>query len=85
MYEWDTWKLIQEMQGQRYVLKIAFSPDGRLLVTSGDKGIEIWEVSTGKLLKGIEKLQSSQLLFSPDGALLAITIGNGRVQLWGLR
>lgn len=85
LYEWDTWKLIREMQGQTYVLKIAFSPDGRLLVTSGDKGIEIWQVSTGKLLKGIEKLQSSQLLFSPDGVLLAITIGDGRVQLWGAR
>ncbi len=85
LYDLNTWTLVSEMQGQKYARKIAFSPDGSLLVTSGENGTEFWETSTGKLLKMIEGSTFWQLIFSPDGKLLVVTVGDGRVQVWGMR
>lgn len=85
LYEFGTWKLQREMQGQKHVRKIAFSPNGNLLVTSGEKGTEFWDVSTSKMIRTVEDLQSWLWFFSPDGTLLVATVGDGRVQVWGLR
>jgi WD40 repeat protein len=85
LYDFGTWKLLLEMQGQKYAREIAFNPDGSLLVTSDEKGINFWDASTGELLKTIEGSIPWQLTFSPDGNLLVVTVGDGRVQVWGIR
>ncbi len=71
------------MIGNYNVNKIAFSPDGAILVTSGYDGIQFWEVATGKLLR---KLDGSfrDIAFSPDGKTLAIGLYDGRIEYWGL-
>jgi WD40 repeat protein len=82
LHEFGSWKLLREMQGQKYARKIVFSPDGSLLVTSDEKGINFWDTSTGELKKTIETTVL-QLVFSPDGKLLVMSLSDGRAQVWG--
>jgi WD40 repeat protein len=74
------------LKGQSDALNsVAFSPDGRLLVTGSEDGTaRIWETGTGKLLFML-KGHSSKVktaIFSPDSKK-AITFGNDdTVRLW---
>ena len=70
---------------------VAFSPDGKFLLTKIDeKTIKLWEVASGReLLTLAEPSQlRSQVVFSPDGKLLACASHNsaanqnGVVKLW---
>ena len=73
------------------VLALAFSPDGRWLVSgTRDGGIQMWDVATGEALVAFaepkpterENLESiSALAFSPDRALLAAGTRD-RIHLW---
>src|SRR5205085_7928122 len=64
--------------------EVAFSPDGRLLVTSSpDKFIKIWNVNDGRLVRTIpqpEGIASAE--FSPDGQLIATGSYDHSVRLW---
>ncbi len=61
------------------VLAIDFSPDGTLMATGGGEPsrsgeVKIWDVATGKLVRGLDNLHSDTvfaLRFSPDGKRLA--------------
>ena len=55
-----------------------FSPDGRLLATSDQDGVRIWEVETGRELAQLKTSACETVLFDPDGQGL---ISSGR---WGL-
>ena len=64
----------------------AFSPDDKLLATSGrDKLIYLWEVASGQPvgqpLSGHTGLVNN-LAFSPDGKTLASSSGDSSVRLW---
>ncbi len=52
---------------------LAVSPDGKLLATSKDKVITLWELNTGKRVKALEGHSQTvtRLLFSPDSRMLA--------------
>jgi WD40 repeat protein len=64
---------------------VAFSPDGRLLVTTGLglKGVETWNVQTGKLVHQLvgQFGTVSAAAFSPDGRWL-VTAGPIAAGLW---
>jgi RNA polymerase sigma factor (sigma-70 family) len=61
----------------------AFSPDGKLVATSGGEGIILWEAATGK---EVRRCRGSRFLwgpvaFSPDGKALAAIAGSV-VRFW---
>jgi len=65
---------------------IAFSPDGRLVATSGiDPLVHIWDVRTGKLVRELEQNVGNAvwaLDFSPDSSIIVISGGDGFASLW---
>jgi WD40 repeat protein len=70
---------------------VAFSPDGRLLVTGGlDETVRLREVATGKeiaVLRRREELPGTSsyvtsVAFSPDGSTVAVGLADNTTQLW---
>ncbi len=63
---------------------IAFSPDGRYVVSSTGSALEMWEVATGELVVDYGDAYSSSPVFSPDGSRLA-TIQHDLLRIWEVR
>jgi WD domain, G-beta repeat len=75
-------KPIQVFHRERKSFFIDFSPDGKLMVSGGDKHVHIWDLGTGKQIAeyAIEDRNSTFIArFSPDGQTLACTAGNGQI------
>jgi WD40 repeat protein len=83
---WDmtTGKIQQTFPGysdiaDQHARNLAFSPDGRLLVSSGAK-VRLWLVESGALLREFD--EGTGLAFSPDGNLLATGPSQEAIKLW---
>jgi WD40 repeat protein len=64
---------------------VAFSPDGKLLATTGyDRLVKLWDVSTGKEVRTLKDHSDAVygLAFSPDGKYLATGAADRAVKLW---
>jgi len=64
---------------------VAFSPDGRLLVSGGcDNTVRVWNPQTAECLRCLKGHTGwvTALTFSPDGRLLASGDGNGIIRIW---
>jgi WD40 repeat protein len=70
------------------VYRVAFSPDGRLLVSASWDLIKLWDAATGAergRLEGPQATGMNGLVFSPDGKTLATATGADRaIYLWDL-
>ncbi len=87
---WDVeiGQIVREIQSsQQTILAIAFSPNGKLLVSGSENGsVQISEVSTGKQV-GLLHFNNQviwDVAFSPDGKLIATASRDGAVRLWGV-
>ncbi len=65
------------------VSDLVASPDGKLLISSGDWTIKLWSLPEGALLKTLEGGVDA-LAVSPDGKLLASACKDKTIKLWSL-
>ena len=82
-YDLNSWTPLREFQGASNLRALTFNPDGSLLLAQCDGKILIWDYATGTLLREMDGYFSSAA-FSPDGNMLVASLGDGRIQYWGL-
>ncbi|MDP7019304.1 MAG: WD40 repeat domain-containing protein [Pirellulaceae bacterium] len=95
LFDLKTGDLLNRFDGHTdAVLSVTFSPNGKLLASSGkEKAIRLWDVNTGELKKvlplyefRLQQEQISRVVFLPDGKTLVSCSPNSRnqnqVQLW---
>lgn len=64
-----------------WILRIAWSPDGRTLLVHDWNAMRLWDTATGKLLHFIGSDSQSYPQWSPDGRLL-ISSGSDNIMFW---
>jgi WD40 repeat protein len=85
LWELATGRLVRVLRHEAEIHSLAFSPNGRTLVTgSEDKTARVWEVATGKLLHTLEHRDPVwSVAFNPkDGKIIATSAGDRIVRLW---
>ena len=63
---------------------VAFTPDGRHLLTNAGKGLTVYDVETGEAGRELPGAARARLAVSPDGKWVVGSTG-GRVLLWDFR
>src|ERR1051325_1703288 len=66
------------------ITSLAFAPDGPLAFASKNGTVKLWRASANhepELVRGVEKEEVRAVAFSPNGRMLAIATGPGRVKL----
>ncbi len=65
------------------VTAIAFTADGKHLVSAGNHAIRVWDAATGKEVRQLEAINIMGLAVSPIGKVMA-SAQNNNVQVWDL-
>jgi dipeptidyl aminopeptidase/acylaminoacyl peptidase len=77
LWETATGQQLHELEGPRQpVSSLAFAPDGKTLVSGGERGdgeIRVWDVETGKQIRQFTGTRDgvNSVAWSPDGTILA--------------
>ena len=81
----ETYHLGKLSDHSRWVLSVAFSPDGATIASgSGDESVRIWDTGTGRQLRELSGHTDAarSVAFSPDGATIASGSGAKSVKSW---
>lgn len=67
-----------------WVHSVAFSPDGRTILSGDSKTLILWDVATGKALRKFTGAKDDirSAAFSPDGSTVLSGDGGGELKLW---
>jgi WD40 repeat protein len=85
---WDvnTGNCIKTLTGHtNWVWSVAFSPDGKTLVSSSyDRTVRLWDVTTGRCIRTLTGHTSEiySVIFSPDGQIVASGSDDHTARLW---
>jgi WD40 repeat protein len=84
---WDTasWTLLGVLIGHSQPPRdISYSPDGKRIITAGDKTIRIWDASTYRELTTLSghAAEVLQARFTPDGKSILSIDRNGEAKIW---
>jgi hypothetical protein len=74
-----------EQGGRRKVgvISLAFSPDGRMLASTGLQGnAKVWNVASGEVIRTMDKVMDFSVTYSPDGLWLASGGADNDINLW---
>jgi len=81
MWNVRTWQKAAELHGHTGLIRsIAFSPDGRLVVTAGGE-LHVWDAGTGQSV-AVLKDQAWRVAFSPDGKWIATARTGLTARIW---
>ncbi|MBI3204229.1 MAG: WD40 repeat domain-containing protein [Myxococcales bacterium] len=83
LYDAASLKLLRTLDPQRRVEALAFSSDGKTLISTASQSISLWEVGSGRLLHQIEgRTLHADPALSPDGTQVAFPNLQRGVSLW---
>ncbi|MCX8024317.1 MAG: hypothetical protein N3A60_03850 [Thermanaerothrix sp.] len=80
LYDATTLARVRYLENPANPPRLAFSPDGRWLVTNG-AATRLWNVESGEVSRTLSTAPIAALAFSPDGQQIALAEPGGQVRL----
>ncbi len=78
-------ELVVQTGHSDWVNLVTFSPDGKILASTGSNTIELWNVETGMEVKSIKgKAVFKSMTFSPNGKILTSGNSVGTITFWNV-
>jgi len=86
IFSTNTWRLERLLPAGEGTMSLDFSPDGRLLITSIEMTVSVWDVQTGRRLRTFDHdIEVLPVTFSPDGRYIACGLRSGDALVYGIR